>query len=900
MRHVFVLFDESGSMGDFAITIRAAMQSLHEAKPSDCRMGFIGFSDYAIYGDTVSSVMSQNGSTNIACAFELLQKKLQSLPEATDVSVVFISDGCDSFESRCLERLRALRVPAAPCVLFCVGVGSLFPTSLAVEHLRPLYHSAGTDAWPAVIPLDTVEETFTVFTELERLLFRRESEIQEFHEGTGIRDLITGCGQVYNKAVNRCALVKSSEFVIDTLTQAIERLRHIQGLARKLETSTSAVDTSFLPLASNLLQAAVFNTKVCVRQAETMISQLYQMIRRAEGDGLMFHACTDAEKQKVLSYGHVVGRHTKAAHAHHSAQYSVSKNTLRGFLSQYTPSEHDEALEDKINWCSQATYFEDARLHLNDIMTNIPTLVHMMEFVPIVCRTLTLKLPLPQGLQMNPWLGKIEGMPTIITHMTTYDFFERFNKKKSSHGEVINGIMLVTKDPSGSILSRGIGKHLSSYLLTRNSDLYFPDADLATWAMVAVYILSQDTQPAWMADELETLKIMNKAVYSLDGSWTKYLDVVASKSFRQALSNNCDDLPKFCGCPHLNKFILATMFRADELSSADIENRRSAALMEFFGRASFSQLSELFDGTFTVKPDDILDDIHPEMLCTAYETVRCFRAKLRLVFMEKFSMRYKRQSVLQWPTKLVENIRVRNFSVWNLSPRAIDQIFTSIGRMRGFELRAIEDDEWASLALTGFSIKSSLGRSQCDKLINHTDAWRQIESNLVEKFFSQIHKQSESYVMKLFHERMQRTHQGLPVLITANFAEKFKEKHGRDLMAELDVCEYGLSRNACMHPSCPFFAKPLGKKARSRDGKPRMCDRLRQHLGPLCAIKGLHRMVITRPELESVAIVEQTLSQLPIESLVAHEVHSLLQSVREIRQPVEWEAFEALLMGASP
>ena len=79
-----------------------------------------------------------------------------------------------------------------------------------------------------------------------------------------------------------------------------------------------------------------------------------------------------------------------------------------------------------------------------------------------------------------------------------------------------------------------------------------------------------------------------------------------------------------------------------------------------------------------------------------------------------------------------------------------------------------------------------------------------------------------------------------------------------------------------------------------------MCDRLRQHLAPLCAIKGLHRMVITRPELESVAIVEQTLSQLPIESLVAHEVHSLLQSVREIRQPVEWEAFEALLMGASP
>jgi hypothetical protein len=899
MRHVFFLFDESGSMKDFGHAVRTSLQALHESKPDDCVVGFIGFSDYAIYGDTIDTVREQFGSTNIAAAFELLQVKLRSIRESSEVAVVFISDGCDSREEQCLAKLRLLLQPTLPCVFFCVGVGPQFPTSLAIEYLRPLYHSAGSNAWPAVIPLREVAETPAVFAELEALLFYRQPDMRTFNASSSVRDLITACNQVYNKAVNQCATTKNKDDALRIIDEAMELLGRIHLLAQNIEHSTASVDTSFLPLASNLLQAALYNTKRCKSLSETMQHQLHHMRRQIADAGVMLNACSDAEKQKVLSYGHVVGRHTKNAHAHHSAQYHMSKNTLRTFLSQYTSNEHDEALEDKINWCSQAAYFQDARASLADIMPNIPTLIHVMEFVPIVCRTLTLKLPMPQGIQMNPWLGKIEGMPTILTHMTTYDFFERFNKKKaSSHGELVNGIMLVTKDPSGSILSRGFGKHLASYLLTRNSDLYFPDADLATWAMVAVFILSQEQQPAWMAAELDTLRIMNKAVYAQEGSWTRYMDVVASEEFRKALVKDSDEIPRFCSCPHINKFILAAFFRADTMTAADLEERRIAALVEFFGRASFTQLSEVFEGTFTINPVDVLEDIEFHMHSTLQETLKAFKQMLRTTFINKLTSR----PVVPWNVrpKIIESIATKQFSMWNLNPASISQIFKSIAALNGQRLPDIDDDTWAALALTGFATKTSIGRSRCERLVTLLESRHEIENNLVEKFTQQVHKQAHGFVGKKFDARMLQTHQGLPVLITPNFAAKFKELHGRDLIEELDVNDYGLSRNACMHPQCPFFAKPLGKKAKSRDGKPRMCDRLRQHLGSLCSIGGLHRTTLTNPTMEPSSICEQALHKLPLHMLVSHEVHNLLQHIRNIRAPIPWENFERLFTDASP
>jgi hypothetical protein len=804
--HVFMVFDESGSMGEYSSRIRSSMQALYNAKPPDCEMGFIGFSDYAMFGNKLEDVHQQRGATNIAEACFILSRKIASIDG--EITVVFISDGQDSFPDKCSERLGHFAVAEVPCTLLCVGVGDGFPTALVTDQLRPLFHTCGNDALPAVIPLCSEEEIVSVFAELEAMLFYRDDILAQYDQTTCIRALTKGCFHLYNKAVNR-----------STASDIAASILALQGIKE---------------LAVLACSSRLYTVEGCIEKASRMIGQLQQMLDRRTCETMS--RCSDAERQKILSYGHVVGRHTKTAQTYHGAQFTVSRNTLREFLMSYETNSHDEVLDEKINWCTQAEYFLEGKNLIGDVMS-APSLIHLIKVVPVVCRTLTMKLPLPQGLQMNPWLGKIEAMPTILTHMTTEDFFERFKNKKASHGESVTGIMLVTRNPTGSILTKGIGKHLSSYLLTRNADLYFPDADLATWAMVAVYILGREQQCGWMLEELETLRIMHKAVYSSEGSWTKYMDVVAGDSFREALAASSDEFPKFCACPHLKKFILACFFQP---GISNLEERRDAALVEFFARLGLKDVSELFFCSFNVTAIQMLDECTFSMMPTLHESVKLFRSRLRNTCIYGMA-REKMQGSCD--VKMTTS-----FKRWNLTVTGIETIFASMARIASVEMAEMTESRLASLALTAFSVRSPIERSKLTSYVTLESMLPTITGRLVGKFIDEVRQMADGYVWIKQRDARAKSHVGMPILITKEFAAGFLETHGRDLAAELDVNEYGLSRCACMYPACGFFAQPLGKKAVCRKGNPRMTDRLREHLS--VPIQGVHRAVFMNPTME--------------------------------------------------
>jgi len=479
--------------------------------------------------------------------------------------------------------------------------------------------------------------------------------------------------------VNRCAGLAGKEASLAIVEEGIAKIELIKGLAERLRDTT--LDADFLPLASNLLRLGVFNVTKCLGKVKNILAQLGLMRSRISNRGVMLASCTDAEKQKVLSYGHVVGRHLKAAHAYHGANYAGSKQTLRSFLEQYESNPYDEALEDKISLCSQAAFFADAKASLKQMMPQIPTLVHLIKFMPVVCRTLTLKLPLPDGLQMNPWLGCVSGMPTILTHMTTYDFFERFNNRLERRGEVVNGIMLVSRDPSGSFLGKGIGRHLASYLLTRNSDLYFPDADLATWGMVAAFLLRQPVLKEWMLQEVQLLTDMSKSVYGSPGAWSSYIEEVVSGEFRRALLTSSALLPKHCQCPHLNKFVLACLVAGSRLTPLQLEERRDAAIVEFFARRG-AKMTELFECRLQDQP------IGPVIIAaTLHETQKQFKC-----------------SMGKWT--LVRTLHLEECSRlghWNLSVGKLSETFSNLARLQGMELQAAPD--LGELMFTGLRFK---------------------------------------------------------------------------------------------------------------------------------------------------------------------------------------------------
>ena len=370
-------------------------------------------------------------------------------------------------------------------------------------------------------------------------------------------------------------------------------------------------------------------------------------------------------------------------------------------------------------------------------------------------------------------------------------------------------------------------------MLTRNAGLYFPDADLATWAMVAVFILGHERQCQWMLDELDTLKIMHGAVYSGGGSWAKYMDVVAGGSFREALASSCDAFPKFCACPHLKKFILACFFQP---GISNLEERRDAVLVEFFARLGLKDLTELFYGVFDNTATGIFDDVAFSAMPTMHESAKAFKLELA----RKLKIARKQ---LRCEVKMTSS-----FSKWNLTVPLIERMFASMARISSAEMAPMTEGRLASLALTAFNVRSPVDRSRLASYVTLESMLPTITDRLADKFANEVRWMSVGYASTKQRDAIAKFHVGMPILITKEFAADFQAAHGRDLLAELDVNEYGLSRCACMYPGCRFFGQPLGKKAVCRSGNPRMADRLREHLS--VPIKGVHRAVLTNPSME--------------------------------------------------
>jgi hypothetical protein len=480
---------------------------------------------------------------------------------------------------------------------------------------------------------------------------------------------------------------------------------------------------------------------------------------------------------------------------HTKARLDQTKNSMRQFLTGYTPNQHDESLTERVNWMNQAEYFTEAK-DLRREVHRAPSIVYLMEHVPIICRTLTVELP----AGINAWLIKVTAMPTILSHITTRDFFAN---RPLSHFENINSIMLVTKDPSGSLLAKGVGKHMASYLLTRDADLFYPHADLSTWAAVSVFILNHTEIPLWMLDELETVCAMHKAVYAGPGQWPDYMKAVASDEFK----------PSLVSSQHINKFILAVFF-LEGLSLAQLEARRDAAIAEFVSRLKIRCASWMF--TADVSEQSIYDAIDFPILPTIEETTREFRLRVEAAC----------RIALNVNPKLID---VGNSEKWNLSPVVIERVFQSMARLRGFAMDNLSETQWTTLVLSGIKGPTSLSH---------------IKQKLTDRFVMFARKHASVYAGCKFHNLSREQHRSLPVLVTKEFAAKFQANHGRDLIAELDINDYGLSRCACMCPTCPFFAQPMGPK-------------LKFHLAIFSHIKGVHRAVLTQPDVDVKTIVDR-------------------------------------------
>lgn len=481
---------------------------------------------------------------------------------------------------------------------------------------------------------------------------------------------------------------------------------------------------------------------------------------------------------------------------YHRARPDHTCVSLRSFLETYQSNEYDEGLEDPVTYMTQDEFFRDAQDKVNMLCCPIssPYLRTIMKECPVVCRTLTVsRSPVP-GITMNPWLNYVVSMPNVVRYLSTSDYL-RFQGKL--HGsEFINGAMLVTRNPSGSILAHGVGKHIQSYLLCCDESIFHPDADLATWAMVVAYIFAQPECKSWMEEELGRIAFMHGALYADPGSsWRKYLATVRSPDFRMALVTHSRSLDRWLQCPHLNKFLLACFLLKGELSTEELEARRNAAVLEFFGRQYKPKLlSYMFESKWETQIGDLFDQIPFELKPSLGETIRCLTSHVHA---------YPWNTV---PIKLVQptqdSCRIVHL---NMSCASILGFFAKLDP----RIPELSDAAWFQLFVHGMSVPDSYRRNTDTSFAFNRD-------KLVRDIRAKLRRETIDFVPRYaaikYHGRMRDVHMEPPVLITRKNSERFKQLHGRDLAEELNVNEFGLSLTACMCPKCPLFRKNLGTK----------------------------------------------------------------------------------------
>jgi hypothetical protein len=795
------------------------------------------------------------GNTNISAAFQRMREQMEEASKAgaTEMAIVFVSDGDDSDARRNLRNLAALAPPPVPCCLFCVGVGGAFPTTLVVNTLRPLFHTVGTSAWPAVVSLFTPADASGVFQDVEALLFRRPPPVEAVGPSTPLPDLVAFIQQRYNRAMLEAvarperaeAALEAAVADVDRAVALVERLGAVGGADEVVE--------DFQPLASRLLQLRDQRVDSCLGTAKNFRGQLCCKLKALRSKDLMLGALSEADKAELLSWGHHAGKHVGKALAYHSADWEKTRASVASFLRSWRPNEADRALCDKVFLASQEEYFADAQLHADAILPRLDSVLDLVKLLPIVCRTLTIRWPLPAGILMNPWLGKVEAMPTIVTHVTLHTFFAQLRTDKVRNGERINGLMLVSGDPSGLLLSKALGKFLSTYLLVRNHEVFLFEADLATWAMVLVHLLNRPTMADWMGGEMASIRLMHDSVYGGERTgtppqavppqavppkgplkWQDYVDCVRDGCERNPLAP--------AHCPHLNKFVLACWIaRVD-----DLEARRDAAIIEFVRRlpADAFRLESLFH----LAPQD--QELPPVPVLPTLRATQ--EAYLNLV----------RLAPRADPPPPVPVMNTAYPTSWNLSVGALDAIFRSLATTLGRPpVPPLDHATWLRLLVTGATpldkMPADIGARgwMPSRPLSPEEVVGFIQDRLHPLRRTRLATRALARASKDFEARPLETH-GVPAVLSAPLVDRFRAEFGRDLAADLSLTDYGLSRTACLCPACPFFGRVLGRPGRGRQGQPIMNAALVKHLALVPSIPAFHRDRLhadTKPILASLS-----------------------------------------------
>ena len=913
--HVYFIVDESGSMSSYTQGVRQSIGNIIEGNTDpNVRHTIITFSNTVDYATDVSKLKRpEHQNTSIAPAFRKMFELLNATPARRmpeRVVIAFISDGIDTDHTKGIHNIKCLPRLPMESVLFTIGVGDDFPTSLVVDSLRPKYHS-GSAALPLVLPVSSQFELPWAFGQLESLLM---AELQNgtpipdrVTQETSTRDMIGFVRGKYNECIVLCAQSarSSAKENLALLTETYKTIHAVATIAKdrlKEERSEQGAER-IKPLLSNLMRTTVYSAKSCVTLCVLVITRLNEMIANAS-KGQLISELPDCAKKELIGYAYTEGKLMHVATKYRAANFGTTKQSLLRLLKDYAPKELDRSLQDPINLSDQAEYFEDARDNLLDLIPFTHTLPGILHMLPFVCRTLTLKEPVPlDALQMNEWLAEVAALPMVHRTMTTYDFYERYKCAFSAREEAVNSLLVLGHDQNSS----GIFHHVQSMLLLRHPGLFVLTARLALAGSVLAHILCcHKRHEGWMDQELSMVEGIT-GIYTRQNlqSWHAYLDDMRSNDLhRRCLVPESPKVPQHCRCPGLTKYLLAlyTTIKGTEdappraYTPEELSDRHHALVVEFLSRCRIS-LFDAFEHTPPMKAGEYLQEVWDyegaidrlhgfegsigEQILAASLTLKEARDRFAdAVRLHLASNETRDQDrIIVATTFIPPKSKVYQLQHYQLTLKRINTAFARLGALCGhkqpLESHPLDRYTLVRALHTAHFSKSAVERCESPAITSPfpRDELRDIlGTHFARLFKNAVLGRADDFVAVRFNAHHIECHGLLARPIPPAYVERFWEEFGLDIGTDWGLNSSGLSTLACCSPECSHYldlleAPPAGISDQTASNQPssnppasnpprqtsvqasnrRICKTLRLHLdqarSTLSTVQGFHKTV---------------------------------------------------------
>lgn len=828
--HIYYVIDDSGSMAGWSELIRGQLNVIQT--PENYSQFYIGFSNKAIFSENLSSIPIQHCSTEIGYGIECLLTEICKRPFPKKLITVFISDGCDNNSQTINSRINGFGKlsrsmgPDIPCVLFTVAVGNYFPTTMVTDALRPNYHSA-SEYLPLIFPLKNYSDVPIIFEKLNNYIFNKDHFKNDIDVtvNSGLTELTEAVDDVYNYyTIKATAKGVNSETSITLLTEAKEKFELIKGYARKIESEKEKnlknVSDQAKPLASRLLSKIKIDRKDIQTKLTEMLEQtniLLETVKR----GKLLSGLSDIDKQNVLGYGNVVGKHLTKSLKYNSADFNHTLTTLVSYLSGYNEDDNDNKSDELVtdSIITQKESILDAKSVLSDIRC-LDNFVQIVETFPFIGRLINIKKC--AGTQINPYLLEIDSVPTVFTVLNSIDFFTRYKGEYVSNNliERANCIIPIVKNKN-SFFNKQIGWHLATYSLCRNIELVFPTAFLGMQAALVVWCLS-NRNTEYIGDILDETYQSYMCTYTESFKLNKYINKLKTDEFRQCLITYSKDLDTTC--EHLTKFVFGMYINIKQgykYTSLQLKNYMIALLVETVGR----QLSgtETYLDFIDYKSEQSTSEILNDTLLKSDALSKLTLPDARDTFetdVKNGNFNVKDYTLIsEVPDKL---------NYFQFSQKSIKSIFTRLNELCDNETIDLDLDP---IMITSIIKKAKLGSFERN---NSSDVENigSIETELIRIHRNKVLSECNEFISKVYTDNNTIIHDTEAFRMPPEYIQRFLRETGKDINLDFGVNNITwLPTNVCSCKKCPWFMKRLSPvKYHIESNLPVITDIVQNHL----------------------------------------------------------------------